>query len=147
WVFDQLVDEAVIETVDRLAPDDGLDVGEVDGEAGPRIDGLRDGHDEAIGVAVELAALPRMMREAMRGLEVEGPLDDHDARPARVRVICTPTASTMPSRTGVSLRTRTVTRSASNRASSSSRSDTTNVSRSLYERPRPTSITILCTAP
>src|SRR5262249_15526229 len=121
-VVEEIVEAAVVHESDDLAANDLLEIPEVDRHPRRRFDRPLDGDDEAVRVPVQLAALARMVREPVRRLEPEDAADDHSVFPLRARVICTPTASTMPSSTGVSFRTRTVTRSTLPSSRSSSRS-------------------------
>ena len=85
--------------------DQRLDLREVDRHPGLGIDRKVERQGEAVRMPVKVEALAGVEGEAMRGLEAEGLSDDH--RAARSRWISTLTASTIPSRIGVTFRTRT----------------------------------------
>ena len=120
--------EAVLSSADHLAPVD-LAVGLLTYNNAETLDGVLDtaaaGVDRFPGVRSALIVADAGSSDGTRELA---------------------TASTIPSRTGVSFRTRTVTLSTANAVRNSSNSLCAKASSSLYDLPRPTSMTFLCTS-
>src|SRR5262249_51748673 len=118
-VFEEVVEVLVVPDSEDGLPDGGDDVVEVDRHPRLRVDRKVEREGEPVGVAVQVEAFPRVHPQSVRPFEGEALLQDHFGF-FLSRRSSTLTESTMPSRIGVSLRTRTRTAVALVRASRAS---------------------------